>query len=159
MPTNVNDTYGPISTFQTPQEYAVLFLFISHLSFCLYLFYKCIFYKALDLYSKVGKFALVTLSILIIWQIFNICLMYIECSKLVSLLSAIVATHLSLAGALGMMELLKSFSVGSKFLSVRRILFMQIGFCMIHFTLIGPYYYLLGYVNGPNPMKIGVLWF
>ncbi|KAJ3272338.1 hypothetical protein HDV01_005772 [Terramyces sp. JEL0728] len=52
---------------------------------------------------------------------------------------------------MGEMEILKAFTVDSKFLSVRGIEYLQIGFTVFHFATIGGLYGIVGYIGHTPP--------
>jgi hypothetical protein len=156
MTVSISDKLHSTSTLESPFEIITCALLSSHLLFTIALLSKITRGKGLDTNSSSGKFAISTLLLFIIWQGVNMIALYYDCPKIISIISALLASQLILINACSLADILQCFSYGSKIITQRFTLLLQIVFFVMHLVLVGPHYYLIRYYDTKTPISLGV---
>jgi hypothetical protein len=151
MTVTVADRHAPTSQLVSPYEFVALSMLIIQFLFTIYVLIISVSGKTLAIKSSAWFYSLCSLTIYIIWQVLNACLLYFNCPKIVSLLSACIAAILALINAFGLMTILEHFSHGSIIITKRAVKWFKAMLVGLHIGLVGPHYYLFRYYNTKNP--------
>jgi membrane protein CcdC involved in cytochrome C biogenesis len=156
MTRGVDDSHFPKTTIDSPLEYVAFIFLISYMVLLLHFLVKTIRGNWIDLKNATGKFSIAILALLVIWQIFVFILLYVDSPKIVSLLYTLFGQTVGLVFMLGLCHFLKGFCKNSSFITIKRIKYTQILFCGLYVVLIGPHWYLFGFINSTNPPSFPV---
>jgi hypothetical protein len=154
----LNDTVYASSTLQTPQEYIVLIVRVLYTAILVYMLIKCLSGKWIDLRTQTGHFSIFVLTLNIGCEILGFLMLYKEwATKLIGLLFALIEATVGLVFILGLLNVLKGFSDQSRFITIKRIKYIQILFCILHVICVCPHYYLFWFLETKRPDNYSVL--
>lgn len=151
--TSMDVVYPPI----TPTDffdYFTLVLLAIHFGALIYTLVMVERGKFINLKSSTGKWTRIVMWLYLIWELFSIALLYIDCPKIVSIIFRFLGPIFTLNFILGLLDILKGFEKGSKFINDRNIKVAQVSFCVIFVILIGPSLELFIFWNSVNALAI-----
>jgi hypothetical protein len=156
MTVKTDDTYTQSSNIQSVPEIVIFLVLIGIYITITQMLVRLFKGHLLEVRSTTWNFSVATLTMYAIRHIIMFMLLYADCPKVVSLIYAILGSIITYLFVLGLADILKKgFCNDSKIITPRRLLGFQIAFTVLHFILIGPYYYItLRYAFTPNPFSI-----
>jgi hypothetical protein len=144
MTVKTDDTYTQSSNIQSVPEIVIFLVLIGIYITIIHMLVRLFKGHLLEVRSTTWNFSVATLTMYAIRHIIMFMLVYADCPKVVSLIYTILGSLIAFVFVLGLADILKKgFCNDSKIITPRRLLGFQIAFTVLHFILVGPYYYII----------------
>jgi hypothetical protein len=120
----------------------------------LYLLFKCLFGKFVDLRTPTGKLSLFVSGMVVVLQIVILFQLYFDVGKIVKVLFYIAAAFATLVYIFGLLDILRGFCKQSRFITFKSIKNAQTAVCVLFAVLNVPGWYHFFFLEENAAMDI-----